>query len=270
MTFKSIGGLAAVTVVIALLQLAGCSAIGYGLGSAIDGRQGAKGEIPESEWTSVSPGRSVQVYRDSGLFISGSFHGSSITYGTDYKKRYGDWQNADSTRHGIPAPGDSVILSFEKGGELAGQLIGYDKKYSGSVQSHSGRPADRRLAPMSRGTPEAELLIRNPNSSAPLQIPAKSLSSITGASGVDLSGSTLTELVVNQRMPIVSALVISSDSRVWEIPIDRTRSVVVTSEKGKAKWVGLGIGAACDVVLIVAIIAWGDAMDWGEGGIHGF
>ena len=207
-------------IALTLLIQGGCSAIGYGLGSAIDSRKGGKGEVPESKWMTLSSDQPVRIFRDSGSFITGRYVGVTTASDVEYRIRYENWRKFDSTRDHIPEPGDSVSLRLETGDVVACRLVGYDRRFPDKVRMRSGSPVMRKRALALSEQPQGVLVVSLADSAQVAHLPAKSLTHVSGMTSKEISSTELVERIANHNLPILSMLTVVSDSRVWNLPAD--------------------------------------------------
>jgi hypothetical protein len=207
-----------------LLQLSGCSLIGFGLGSSIDAKSPDEYVFTPSGADSIKKGATVEVLRTDGSMVSGKFERLEALESEKYTVRYQQFTNSAPIGKQMPALGNSiVIVKQEESGrkELRGIFLGFEKERIRIHMTVWSRPAT-------------------------LYVHAGDTLLSSGTETID--GDVLRQHMRKGDIPYMTAIVISNRQGAQELYLDDIIRIRQSVSK-KAKWLGLAMGAAVDVYL---------------------
>ena len=229
------------------LLLGGCSLIGYGIGTLADGdplfgRSGSKGvEVSILSLREVKVGTSIAIaLRDSRL-IEGDYISIKEEDSDRYTEQYLAALGEFSGERRVPVPSDSITFGCRN---TLGLLV-RDQFKGVDLDCIAVGPQGRRVL-----VSDLDLLRINDRSQdgLPAFIP----------------------LVYNRTLPSLSrGIVVELDGRITEVLVADVVRVEVLRRPGIGKWIGLGVGAVIDVIILAKFegIGFGGDCggDWGEG-----
>lgn len=202
--------------------LSGCSLIGYGIGTLID-HGGAHDSVGIFTDISDYAGEAVQIrYPDSAIRLA-TFEGYSDEPADTYRTAY---DNYSAIHPEIPAIGDSVTTVYY----VSDQFV---SRHSGSFSGYF---------------PEG-ILISNE------QIPFKKFQEIVLPKRQ--SKTELKQLFESNLIPIRATLNFRDQNKNFSLTNRDFQNVFVLPHTASARWLGLGIGSAIDVILIVSVVVAG-------------
>ncbi len=225
----------------------GCTAVGYGIGAAIDaGNTQIYRPVSAQTWT-VEPGREGQLYLRDGTQFEATYRGTAALPSAAYAAYY-DRLRADLlTVHELPALGDVVRVVLTTGDTLDAPCHGFDYNRSG-VDEEPATPNSRY-----RGL----VVARDSTSNV---IPFANVRDIHAADGASVAGSTLDSLTAAGVIPLRTGLVFEMSSGEQQVlPIGDIRGFEVKSNTGRT--VGAVVGLITDAAIIAGAIAFSQS-DW--------
>jgi hypothetical protein len=209
-------------VLIAAGALAGCSLIGYGIGSKIDASNRKLVAVDGWNLERVEAGAQIHVLLRSGGEVAGAFEGVDYS-AAEYSARYDAWRGGHADFAALEVGGGVEIVDVG-GKELSGTFVAFDDSSLVVVRGDTGT-VDR--------------------------ISYRKIDRISAPGGATWAGARLAELASQGRLPLRSCLVMENRPRVPMEQIDRVEMLRAGS---KARVVGFLVGAAVDAVLVAALI----------------
>jgi hypothetical protein len=207
------------TLAVLALSLAGCSLIGLGIGAIVDSHQSKPRPVEGWDVQRIKKGARIRLLLREGGEVAGRFRGVE-TLPEEYAGRYASWRAARGAGDTMPALGDRAIVGGQSGATDSGTLVGFDLA-AVAVRLGDGAPIQqRRYADVVRFATER---------------------------GPALSGTQLGALALQGQLPLRSRLIVD-DTRV---PLEQVARIQVPTHAGKL--VGFLLGAAADVIVIVAV-----------------
>jgi hypothetical protein len=214
--------------VLPYLPLTGCSLLGFGIGAIIDGNaEEFLGPVTAIDF--VETGSKVGITKTDSSRVMGIFQGvqtaTEQAYALNYLRRV---SVLDSVTY-APAYHEQVRL-ITANDTVVGAFRGFDRN-TAWVAAADSQPARGRSL--------------------------DSLEWIEEHFGRRIRGWQARDLIVAGRIPSRSAARLSIDDAVQAVPMEAIASVTVLSSPGSggsAKWVGLGVGVALDIVWIALAI----------------
>ncbi|UCC43359.1 MAG: hypothetical protein JSU65_09445 [Candidatus Zixiibacteriota bacterium] len=253
---------------IASVQLTGCSAIGYGVGRGLDNLGGDYINKPPCALESVKEGADVRVITVSDSICEGRFGGIEQSKQHEYAIRYATFQrDLLAANTGSPGIGDKSVVYLNSGDSMSGSFSGFDLLFGVNRR----QPDRKRAGYTSIGRCKEVYCgaIHSTGDSLPDRVLLQDLKYIVSKDGDTLSGERLDYLAHSGLLPLRSTVVVQQDELKSRIPIEQV-SRVECRKKKQARWVLLGLGAVFDAIIIVAAIrgelfelkAKGNRPDW--------
>ena len=209
--------------VIASGLLAGCSLVGYTLGSKIDGAGQKLVTVDGWNLERVEVGTQVHALLRTGGEVAGAFEGLDRDSPAAYSARYALWrsQHADL---GAPEVGGDLQIVDVGGKPVAATFVAFE------VSSLIVIRADNQLVDA---------------------IPYRKIDRLSASGGGTWTGTRLADLAHQGRLPLRSCLLMKGEPRV---PLDQIERVEMLHAGSTARTVGFIMGAAVDAVLVVAAV----------------
>ncbi len=202
------------------LVAAGCTAIGFGIGAAIDNSHKSPDTVEGWQILRIEKGTRVTVFLRDGSEVQGTFSGVSFD-AKEYAQRYEEYQRqADGVA--LPPLGDTIAVSNPKGKTKAGRFEGFEF---------------------------ASMSLRPEGNASPVDVPFDKVSAVSFAGREPLTGGQLQALSGRGALPQRNRMAVGGDL----IPIELVNRVEVP-HRGHAKIIGALIGLAVDAVVIVATV----------------
>lgn len=230
---------------IVVLQLNGCSLIGFGIGSAIDSRKSDTIFIPGWKVEAIKPGEQIRVILRDGKEVEGKYVGLNRVPPKEYAKRYADFRKQRQEELFLPALGDSITITMKSGAQGQRILSGFDHQYLATTlegetdTSHAFASYIMSVRQMGDTTTGIVLL--------------KKVDKIVDSDGNVVKGEDLQRLAFEGGIPLLSAIAIEHLLTTTQVAMNEVHQIEVP-KKGSAKWTGLAIGAAIDVFIIVVAL----------------
>ena len=207
------------TLAVLALSLAGCSLIGLGIGALVDSHRSKPRSLEGWDLQRIRKGARIRVLLRDGSAVAGRFRGVE-TVAEEYAARYAAWRGAREAADTMPELGDRVTVGGRSGATNSGTLVGFDPSSLAVRLGDEASIQERRYTDVMRFATER---------------------------GGALSGAQLAALAGQGRLPLRSRLVVDATP----IPLERVASIQVPTRAGKIT--GFVLGAAVDVILIVAV-----------------
>jgi hypothetical protein len=109
-----------------LLDLTGCSIIGWRIGANSDAKKPDSLMVQSWQLETVHNGRKLVLYLVDGSVVTGTLQRVVQDSTPPYEERYASFAATLTAPTGFPAPGDSVTLRKDRGTRTRARLIGYD------------------------------------------------------------------------------------------------------------------------------------------------
>jgi hypothetical protein len=212
--------------VLAIFGNSGCTAIGYGIGAAIDNHKQDYDTIPGWRAAGVERGKDISLMKKSGEELKGKYLGLD----TIAVSQYAQWYNESREKYErdvlLPALGDSITYTFlDRAQEYNGEFLGFDDQYI----------CVRLMGAFRIITAKIDM---------------NTLERITDKSGHLIEVGKLKNLSSEGKIPALSAVrvTVKTDSDTLHIPTATVDKIVIPTDKN-ATWWGLGIGILIDLVV---------------------
>jgi hypothetical protein len=216
----------------ASISLAGCTAVGLGIGALKDHKTPPKAKpVAKSEVDTLVVGEAIELQLWDGTRLPGKYQGLRWERPDAYAPRYEEARGKLATDAVVPALGPGARLVVTSGGTATGEFVGIG---AGVVRF------------VERGT---ELNIRFDR-----------ILTLADATGRSVSGATLTELVATRRLPTLAGLTIDGKAGTRVVDYADVAGVSRLQRSHSGKLIGALIGLAADAV-VVALIASDDSWD---------
>ncbi len=218
----------------------GCTLIGLISGAAVDSGKPSQTIVSSWEIDAIHPGSTVMLYMKDGTVLQGDFERLEQDTAQGYRARYEAFKAGNPAAASLPEPGDSITVRLKGSQPQPTTLVAYDRN---SLMVTSLRSVD-------------------------WTINYRNLDSLTH-DGFNWSGPNLRGVVLSSRAPIYSMLVLrdktsAATGSVRRIPLNDIDEV--SSKNAKWGWlIGMGIGAAVDAAVIIAISSNGGMGPMGGG-----
>jgi len=207
----------------------GCSLIGLGIGAISDAREPAVITTPNSQIQSVKPGKDVDMVLKDGTVLKGKYEGMQSVPEEEYARKYKETCAQNISLIALPRLGERVRVSFvgnNPPGMVECEFSGFDL---GAIMVKAGKK------------------------NAVYGVSTKRYSIFENSEGKPIDLKTLDSLMLEGKIPYMSAAVmrIGSDKRV--ISVDQI-SVVQIPNRRRDKLFSFLFGAAIDGVLIAVTL----------------
>lgn len=212
-----------------VLPLSGCSAVGFVIGSLSDSSRPDYDTVGTSKVWQLRPNQDIVVLKTDGTQISGELFMVDTIPGTEYHKAY-DIVKLEPEGSGMPAIGDTVNITFRSGirrPSLQGIFVGFDPGIF-----------HIRLR---------ENLVT---------IPLETVNALNGHQNTSVNIDTVRGCISRGLVPFMSQLLLNNGTETRGIRLDGVREIYLENYHS-AKWIGLGVGVALDI-LIIHLIHQGD------------
>ncbi|SYZ73242.1 hypothetical protein TRIP_C21360 [Candidatus Zixiibacteriota bacterium] len=227
-----------------LMNLGGCTAVGLGIGSLIDNGRPDYSPVRDGRLGEVGHGSKITVELADSSKIQGEFSGLVIDTGSDYRKKYAEARLAAESSIVLPQIGESVDFSYVSGVRLKGNFEGFDQRFP--------------------SLPCSSLVVVKPAINESISREKLCFLPYLHTSAGDSVGTgAICELIGKRQIPLMSQMVINHGGRLDNVPLEKIREVQVKNRKS-AKWVGLGLGFAIDVTLVIFMISLNDMAIMGD------
>ncbi len=207
------------------LLLAGCSLIGFGIGAISDSSSRAGEEMPLSELRGMKIGTGITVFMRDARQVEGDYLGIKEEDAGEYSEYYMAAVTDLQAEGRVPSPGDSVTFACRNTPRLKerGKFRGVDP--GAMVVNQSGRRVF-----------VSDLALLKADSCADIDLPAFSA------------------LVREEKLPLVTkSILLDVKKDTTELSAVDIVRIEITGGARVGKFIGLGIGAAIDAIVVVAM-----------------
>jgi len=232
-TSKIISKLALVIVAVATLALNGCSMIGLTTGASVDSEKSNQKIVPGWQVMTIAPGTRITIILKDGTRLSGKYSGLDPIPAEQYAAIYSQAREQKAEGILLPALGERIDIGLflEKAKEP-------EKKLEGIFE---GFGHDRVLFKFKGTTTLSDL-------------PLSFVTKIAGSGGHVIAGETLKRLILEGKIPVLSAIVVEGKAGKTLVAMDNVSQMEIPVKKDGA-WTGFGIGAAIDIAIVFYIVA---------------
>jgi hypothetical protein len=221
--------------VIMILNLSGCTAIGFGIGSEIDNNKPDYGPVNEGKLDEVGHGRKIVVELNDSTRVLGKFVGLVKDTGDDYRQRYSRIRAELAQNIYLPPIGDTVDFRYASGSSLKGIFEGFDQKFPCSPCS-------------------TYVSIRPWSDEGLTREKLQFLPYLRKALGDSAETVGICRLIREGKIPLMSRITIVNADKLENYSLEKVKKVQLKNGKS-AKWIGLGLGLAIDISLAALFIA---------------
>ena len=115
----------------AIFGYSGCTAIGYGIGAAIDSsKPDSYDTIPGWRAESIERGKHITLTKRNGEELKGEYLGLDTVAASQYAQWYDESREKYDKDFLLPALGDSITYTFlDRAKEYKGEFLGFDNQY---------------------------------------------------------------------------------------------------------------------------------------------
>lgn len=227
-----------VAAVVIIFQLAGCSIISFGIGTAIDDSKPKQVTIPDREVETVTPGTAIDILLKDGKQISGKYAGIGFLAEEEYADSYAKSREQLRNEIILPELGDSInIVVFGTGRQQPVKFSGF---YYQGIQIKS--------------------MIGPYTTARSLVMPIDQFSSIVDSRGDVLEAEIVKKLITEGKVPLLSAIIVQNKTGKETIAMDQVDQIQVPTKK-HAALTGFLLGAVVDVFVIAFIIQFGNSFE---------
>jgi hypothetical protein len=228
MKSKSAVPLLLLLVVGAIFGNSGCTAIGFGVGAAIDSSKPDYVTIPGWRAASIKRGKDIKLTKNNGEELKGEYLGLDTVAVSQYAQWYNESREKCQRDVLLPGLGDTISFTvLTRAKEYKGEFLGFDNQY-----------ILVRLVVIGGMVNE--------------KIDMNNLERITDKNGNLIEVRKLKDLSLEGKIPVASTMTVKTNVDTIRVPIAAVSQIKIPNEKN-AKWVGLGIGALVDVAIVVAV-----------------
>jgi len=220
------------------LLLANCSAIGYHVGKAIDDSK----RRPFHDVGMIRKGSYQTVNLKNNARVQGTFEGFDTMTTTSYYSQYDLLRRNSACVSKLPQIGETVVLKLKNGDSKMLEFGYFD--YGSQTN----------LSPLSDTACEFYLFGNTKSNSTSQRIHFNMIDKLSPQGKTDFNGEQLLSHAKKGDIPLKSQMLIRNEDGDNFIPLSQVISFE-PKEKGKAKWIGLGIGATLDAAVIALSIA---------------
>ncbi len=225
--FTPRGVLHSIVVVFLATTSMGCSMLGLGIGMDLDARDPDPTPRTIPDVLALAPGSPIVAVLGDGSTVTGKYSNSLSDSGEAYGPAYARSRERLLPGHPIPKLGDRVGVgrgsTWEVSARRATRLVGMDHQ---RVYLRTGRKGSA--------------------------VPWDELDALTCREG-ELEGRVLAEFVASQRMPSVQGVLVQSSDSHTPVLFTDVREFHARSNRGNAKWAGLGIGLIIDILVVYVV-----------------
>jgi hypothetical protein len=255
----------------AIFGYSGCSAIGFGIGGAIDSHKPDYDTIPGWRAASIQWGKHIALTEKNGEEVKGEYLGLDTVAVSEYAQWYNQSREKYNKDVLLPMLGDTISFTFLKPPtEYEGEFLGFDNQYILVKLTEIKRMVNERIdmgdlewitdkngnvievrklkSLSSQGkTPTVSSVMMNE------QIDMNNLETITDKNGNVIEVRKLESLSLEGKIPSASTVKVRTGGDTIRVPTATVSHIEIPSDKN-AKWVGLGIGSVVDMAIVVAVV----------------
>ena len=239
--------------------LSGCSAVGLGVGAAIDKAQSDRKVVEGWKVGTIKPGRWATVCLSDGSQVAGIFENLADLPEAEYADTYSRMRAEQADAVALPAIGDTLVIAYRKGRAAKYEFRGFGYRYTRSAGIVSLKkkkfPAARYQYLSAHSIAESKLE----------EFYLDDLQQTTARNGNVVEGFQIRKLANEGKIPLKSAIALRTPGGKNFISIERIRTLQV-SRKKNAKWIGLALGLAVDVVCVIHMASWEGPQIFGDSG----
>lgn len=234
------------SIALCFMLLSGCcTAVGFLAGSVIESNDSGEKEIPGWQIGSLKQNDFSIITKINGDRIFGSYQGLVEITQDEYLPAYKDFLKSNSIWAKYPAIGDTIdiIQPLHRINGMAFNGFGYcyQKRYYQQDQELEGSQCYYIASnPDSNGKSTAYIL--------------EEVNYIGSTPNGALEGKLLRKMILAGQVPLMTAAQVSTPVRIQSIPVNQIKKVTI-NQQVKWRWVGAGLGAGIDIVLLIGFMS---------------
>ena len=257
---KMIQSLSILAGIFILINVSGCSMIGYGIGTAIDNSKEDYRTKEKWDTGTAKKGRKVRVTLQNGNVIKGRYRGLDNLDYSDYTKRCNDFRQQSSETATYPCPGDVLTIVTATDDSIVGKFLGYDINYRLDENDSSAFEV--------LNQPDLyRLTLTVTDDSSPSDLLLSGVKSLSIGNGESIQSDLLKDAAEDQKLPLRSAINVRIKWDKQQFPVDDIKSFEIDSAHNTRYYL-LAVGLVLDAGMIALGIALSQ-MDIGLGGGRG-
>lgn len=211
--------------VIAALSLAGCTAVGFGIGAFVDkGKPPKHKPVARGDIDSVTVGEAIEVQLWDGRRLSGKYQGLEWAQPEEYARRYEAARTKLEPELRLPALGPGARLVVTEGGTATGDFRGIGPGFVRFLEA---------------GLPEQSIKTHR-------------IVTLADAQGHRVSGDAIEKLLAERRLPTLAGLRIETAGANQVVDHADVAGVSRLVKVRSGKLTGALVGLAIDVAIVVA------------------
>jgi hypothetical protein len=231
-------GIAAIIIV----STSNCSLMGLGVGAVVDHHKPDSLSTPGWKVDNLKPGKKIAVVFRDGTQLSGRYRGIGRFPQNGYAQRYNFFREKSLPDVVLPPLGDTIVIILKSGVSMDGEFLGFDYQY---------QPTEIWRTEESYAFNPVLVSIKAKGNAATQSIPSSKFTRFADSEGNGLARDVLERLANEGKIPFLSAISLEISDSLMLIPRENVFQIERKNNKN-AKWVGLGIGAAIDVVAMIS------------------
>jgi hypothetical protein len=214
-----------------IVSQSACTAIGYGIGSAID--SGSRQRLAPESFApdTIEPGKTLKLRLRDGGVVEGKYLGLEPLPAEEYAARYAWTREQHLVNVPLPELGDTVTLCMTWGGELDAEFLGFDLY---------------------------KVLVRKLGEPGPESVRPGDIDMLRVRGNAAIGGETLALLLSEGAFPFHSAVAMQVQPAIGLaggkrlLPMDEV--LFIEWNSGTARTAGTIVGATIDVAILVAAV----------------
>ena len=232
--------------IIIVVSLSGCSLMGYGIGSMIDGAKEDYRSTEKWELDEAKRGRKIKLAMKNGEIVKGKYRGLDSL---DYDKYSLSCENINQIdgSESIPCPQDSVTIITTANDSVSGKFLGYDIAYSINRKKDS-------ILNIYRKPEIYQISLTNDQDTLPRDILITSIASVATKNNNLIGGGLLREKASSENLPLRSAIKVRIKWDEHQVPVEQVESIGIDSAH-HTKYYLMAIGLVIDGCCIALAVA---------------
>jgi hypothetical protein len=235
--------------IIVLLCINGCTAIGYGIGHAIDNR----GRKPNVDVGKLDKDIKATITKRDGTQLKGVYQGLDTISESEYSDTYSLARSSKPGNVALPGIGDSVTIYYRDCQPVFGRFSHIGYKFHSKFLSNS-----------IQGAQNLCLLTGSQSDGTLREYELDDIHKIEFSNPKPIKGSKLASLALSGKIPINSTVLLKSNNSQTTIPLQEIKYIQPTHKKCFG-WIGFGTGLIIDVSIVALAVALA-SMDFSIGG----
>jgi hypothetical protein len=243
-----------VVATIIVVSTSGCSLIGLGIGAVVDHSRPDSLSIPGWKAETLKPNEEIKITFQDGSQLNGTYRGIERLPSSKYAQRYSFLKQQNLPGVILPPLGDTIGITQKSGESMEGEFLGFDYRYQTT-----------KTKGINESSPFTPLLVSLKFIG---NVVAQDLSStefikISDSEGNVSETDVLQNLATEGKIPFMSALSVDNSDKIMLISRETVSRIERKNDKN-AKLIGLSIGAAIDVTVLIflAVTFHSISTDW--------